>query len=529
MLLRLSIRQDQAKKTTREKYFFGQDIVFSPLIKDLKDLEDSGIVLKNGKVIRGCVEKGTAFYVDDYNESIKAATAPYNFPHDTTVVTNAVTVKGTKYKKGMHVVLERDDEGIHMEPEIFFRSTIEEPLSSESTDTSTTPSLPSSNSSSMNLNLNAWPENLIVPWNQMPAGIRTAIAQEKRPSAKDRRGMVLIITDKMRLTELNPSKSQCLTVAKMIVKQHPGSFADVMRYGTIIGSGYGSLLTQLQTRVEHVNRGSSLSRRRMQKRVPNSAANIPRGPVDQYGCVRWQPDCPQGETDESLKEKQNEMKDLYHVEGPAGADRGYWNVLVLDKMEGAMEKKGKLILHFFEQKPAGTNADEVKPILGMYNLEEKCDPWPVIILLLMAHFKETPEALLLQADVLATAADVEQTLQLPDSPRLIVLGGELLTATVWMLSIEGQVVVPPHSNFVAGMAALFSSYYNFNLVNQEQACCTLEFIQRCFIRLNPSSGTKATKMVTQKSGKVQEKKRNSINPHVSSLLKRVMDFEWLIL
>ena len=60
------------------------------------------------------VEKGTTFCVDDYNESTKAATASYNFPHDTTVVTNAVTVKGTKYKKGMHVVLERDDEGIHM-------------------------------------------------------------------------------------------------------------------------------------------------------------------------------------------------------------------------------------------------------------------------------------------------------------------------------------------------------------------------------------------------------------------------------
>ncbi|KAF1394353.1 hypothetical protein PFLUV_G00025670 [Perca fluviatilis] len=82
--------------------------------------------------------------------------------------------------------------------------------------------------------------------------------------------------------------------------------------------------------------------------------------------------------------------------------------------------------------------------------------------------------------VLATAADVEQTLKLPDSSRLIVLG-ELLTASFWMLSIEGQVVLPPHPNFLAGVAALFSSYYNFNLVYQEQASCTLEFIQRCFL------------------------------------------------
>ena len=55
---------------------------------------------------------------------------------------------------------------------------------------------------------------------------------------------------------------------------------------------------------------------------------------------------------------------------------------------------------------------------------------------------------------------------------------EVLTATQWMLSIKGQVVVPPHPNFVTGMAVFFSSYYNFNLVYKKQAFCTLEFIQR---------------------------------------------------
>lgn len=111
----------------------------------------------------------------------------------------------------------------------------------------------------MTVNLSAFPENFNIPWNRMPACITAAIAQEKRPSAKDHREMVQII-DEMRLTELNPSKSQCLTVAKMIVKQHTRCFADVMRDVTVIGSGYGSLLTQLKTQVEHVNCGSALSR-----------------------------------------------------------------------------------------------------------------------------------------------------------------------------------------------------------------------------------------------------------------------------
>ncbi len=299
----------------------------------------------------------------------------------------------------------------------------------------------------MTVNLSAWPENFNVPWNRMSAGIQTAITQEKRPSAQECREMVRIIVDEMRLSELNPTKSQCLTVAKMIVKQHPKSFADVMRDGTVIGSGYGSLVTQLKTRVEHVNRGNGLSRRRKQKGISNSPADIARGPADQYGCVRWQPDCPPGETEESLKEKQGEMKDLYRTEGPAGAERAHltqlmkatyylqrqninaspppsiselkndWPYLftlkelyshfklltdigILDKMEQAMEEKGKLILQFFEQKPAGTNADEVERILVKYNGEENSAPCPAVILLLMAHFREKSEGLILQADVM---------------------------------------------------------------------------------------------------------------------------------
>ncbi|KAK7123040.1 hypothetical protein R3I94_019979 [Phoxinus phoxinus] len=70
--------------------------------------------------------------------------------------------------------------------------------------------------------------------------------------------------------------------------------------------------------------------------------------------------------------------------------------------------------------------------------------------------------------------------------------GEILTATQWMLSIEGQVVMYPHPNFMAGFAALLATY-NFNLVYQHEASCTLEFVQRCFVGINPSTGTKTVK------------------------------------
>lgn len=328
--------------------------------------------------------------------------------------------------------------------DIVLSPTTEDPPSTESDSTSM-----ASTPSSMTVNLNVWHENFRVPWNRMPPGIATATAMEKRPSAKDRREMVRIIVDEMRLNEPNPSKSQCLTIAKMIVKQHPQSFADIMRDGTVIGTGHGSLLTQLKTRVEHVNRGNTLFRRRKQKRVSNSSEATARGPADQYGCVRWQPNCPPGETVEGLKEKKKEMKDLHDTEGPAGAERGFviqsmnttyylqrkdinaspppsiaelktewpylfipremyshFNLLtdinILEKMERAVEEKGKLILRFFEHKRGGTSADEVQRILAMYNEEERCDRCPCVILLLMAHFKEKADGLILQADVSVT-------------------------------------------------------------------------------------------------------------------------------
>ncbi|KAA0713564.1 hypothetical protein E1301_Tti021829 [Triplophysa tibetana] len=251
--------------------------------------------------------------------------------------------------------------------------------------------------SSSIVDLTAWPENFEVPWNRMPTGIKTAIALGKRPAAKERREMVRTIVDEMRLAELNPSKSQCLTDAKQIVKQYPQCFADVLRDGIKIGT---------------VNRGCSHSRRRIQKKASRSPTeDIAPGFADQYGCVRWQPKCPLEETEESLKEKQKEMKDLYSTEGPAGVERGHLtklmkatyylqrkytnvypppsiaelkndccpylftpkelynhfklltNISILEKLENSMGEKGKMILQFFKQKQAGTNADEIQRIL----------------------------------------------------------------------------------------------------------------------------------------------------------------------
>ncbi|KAL1278505.1 hypothetical protein QQF64_025178 [Cirrhinus molitorella] len=70
----------------------------------------------------------------------------------------------------------------------------------------------------------------------------------------------------------------------------------------------------------------------------------------------------------------------------------------------------------------------------------------------------------------------------------------------WLLSIEGHVVMGPHPFFLHGVAAFFSSYYVFNLEYPAAGSSTLEFIQRCFLGINPERGSKT-------------KKRTTMNPH----------------
>jgi len=57
------------------------------------------------------VERGTQFFSDDYNDVIIEAVAHHNFESTNTLIANEVTVKGTKYKKNMLIVIDDDDEG----------------------------------------------------------------------------------------------------------------------------------------------------------------------------------------------------------------------------------------------------------------------------------------------------------------------------------------------------------------------------------------------------------------------------------
>ncbi|KAG7483544.1 hypothetical protein MATL_G00039510 [Megalops atlanticus] len=127
-------------------------------------------------------------------------------------------------------------------------------------------------------------------------------------------------------------------------------------------------------------------------------------------------------------------------------------------------------------------------------------------------------------------ADVKRTLTLPLTPHLILLGGtEHVTVRRWMISLEGHVICEGiQPTFVTGLVALFSVYYIFNLLYQEEAARTLEFIHRRFIGINPERGTKVSrgKIISKRTRRVVPKKSVTVKPHISTLLKNLIDFEW---
>uniref|UniRef100_A0A8C4TBA5 Uncharacterized protein n=1 Tax=Erpetoichthys calabaricus TaxID=27687 RepID=A0A8C4TBA5_ERPCA len=357
-----------------------------------------------------------------------------------------------------------------------------------------------------------------IPWDSLPTGIQMAIAKCQRPSPADRRQIIRVLADEIRTHESNPTRSQFLIVVRQIVKQYPKSFADMIGDKQIAG-GYASLLSQLKVNIEHLNRSNTLSHHRIQS---NESGTIKkRSTTDSYGCTRWQPELTAGESYDSLEVKRQRMEEIFLHEGSTGADRGEVRKL----MEETYCYQHRMINAI--PSPTIANLKTKWPYLFiqryMYSHFELLTDRNVLSHLEMS-FKECGNSLL----SILKPTDIQGTLNLPGSPRLIIFG-QTLSNQRWMVSIEGRVVCEgTQPSFVSGLAAVFASYYNFNLQYQEEAACTLEFVQRRFIDINPERGskTKQGKLISKKTGQVVQKKKSTVNPHVSSLLSKLMDFEW---
>lgn len=278
-----------------------------------------------------------------------------------------------------------------------------------------------------------WLQSFEVPWHKMSKDIQVAIANCQRPPPDKRRQMIHVLADEIRRFDTNPTRRECLTICENIVRQHPSSFADMTPAGVFIGGGYTSLLSQVKTRIENLNRGVTTNRHRSS---PTSSHK--RRTVDSYGCAQFDPEV-QPDERETLEMKRQQLASIYGQEGMRGSDRAevidlmqktfplqrsqinqtpapsiedlkaQWPYLftqkgifahfesltgisILHALDLSISECGQMVERYLRTKLKNTQSSE----------SQADDRTLQIIKLLMAYFNEDPVGLMLLADVSIT-------------------------------------------------------------------------------------------------------------------------------
>ncbi|KAK4314052.1 hypothetical protein Pmani_010658 [Petrolisthes manimaculis] len=88
---------------------------------------------------------------------------------------------------------------------------------------------------------------------------------------------------------------------------------------------------------------------------------------------------------------------------------------------------------------------------------------------------------------------------MPLKPCLVAVSDSWLTAGRYMLGIDEVILCDDIPTFLLGLGMLFAAYYNFNIRYPLEVAGLLEFIQRCFVGINPDRGSKIRWWCTSKS------------------------------
>ncbi|XP_071810939.1 uncharacterized protein [Apostichopus japonicus] len=308
-----------------------------------------------------------------------------------------------------------------------------------------------------------WSRGYTIPWTKFSKPMMKSLENQERPKPSQRREMIRILVDDLQKITLKPSKSQLSHIAEKIVLRYPKSFKDVIGSQTI-GTGYDSLLKNIQQRVYNQNRRDSDSAKRPVE--PENAAQPPtkKKKTDQYGCINFSPqELPTGQTVEMLAEKKGQMKAsfqigedidaegmqltyylqredilsgkysipelqvewpyLFEEEGLAIHFKELVGMNVKEGLEKAYESKGRKVRHFMQdcgkQQLQRTicNIERSKAELGNDSPEV-----PGLVILLMKYFGEEPGCLVTVMEPTTTKDDVDRQKDLPNTPFLIACG-----------------------------------------------------------------------------------------------------------
>ncbi|KAI3369489.1 hypothetical protein L3Q82_007704 [Scortum barcoo] len=162
-----------------------------------------------------------------------------------------------------------------------------------------------------------WDDNFEIPWSKFPEEVTHALERGKRPGPKLRRQMVRIVVTEMMEKCPHVGKKHSTDVARKMVAKYPNSLQDVIE-GDIVGTGYHSLVKQLQNRIENVRRTSTpkIRKRKHQTDDSDHTDEIPleerAAMQDIYGCIKWNVKfLPCEETQESQQQKMEKLKVMF--------------------------------------------------------------------------------------------------------------------------------------------------------------------------------------------------------------------------
>ncbi len=291
-----------------------------------------------------------------------------------------------------------------------------------------------------------WAEtHFAIPYKKLEFTTQEDLANGKRLTPSQRKGMVRTVVDSLLLHRKRPLKKISETVAKRMVRKYPSSLRDEVE-GDTIGSGYGSLANQLQARWENQNRGHSNATKSSKSTSTTDAAQTKTKKIDRYGCVNYLPSLEQQSIDiETMKNMQDDMKSASEKYGhdqlkdkniekqleqtyylqrrqinagdsvpellnswpflftEVGIGLHFKKLTDIDLKEtflGTLEKKQQKIMSFMKSLSKKSISDIMAEV-STVKLEEKSDECETegMILAIMAYFGEKPDLLILRTDV----------------------------------------------------------------------------------------------------------------------------------
>jgi hypothetical protein len=280
----------------------------------------------------------------------------------------------------------------------------------------------------------------------MPASLKRALVEKRRPDPADRREMVRILSDSIHGICRRPGRTVLRQIANVVTNDYPDSFQD--RVGdSVIGSGAATLLNQLEYRFDNLNRGSGGAKRvTMETTHSDDECEAPSKQKqarssDSYGCIDFQPVIPKDraaalsnfQKDLIAKSSQQNahwsdmeqlMRETYCLQRadinggsttgslqkdwpclyfPEGLDL-HFSLLVgrplLQSMKTAYEQKASKIIKFFQDLGKSKAKSAVAELIQAKDLVKSSFPDVFGVLQVLAmHFEETLEDLVLVADV----------------------------------------------------------------------------------------------------------------------------------